>query len=169
MRKNILLSLLASLVMPFFAGNASADSVVYPAAMCVRWTSGDPIPSLSSSRVFNNSAAWMRLDCPVLRNDFDGFLHTSAVEESWISFVDQHQVSDACASLTKYLHVGLTESWGTGSNGTQCSTSYGYFSQRKNTGSMYLGDSSYHMYMSVWVPPQYNGNSSGVVSYYVSQ
>ena len=52
--------------------NVNAGTQIYPASSCVPWTSSDPVPSLSSSRIFNTSATRdMRVDCPILHQNFD--------------------------------------------------------------------------------------------------
>jgi hypothetical protein len=146
---------------------AFADSDNYPAAECVVWNSAQPTPSLSSSRVFNTSTSRMYLDCPAHRTDFDGFLHNSAVESSWVSAIDRNTSDSVCAMLVKYRHTGFSSTAQSASGGWQCTTvdsGASLYAQRLNTGSLALGHSDYHLYFSVRVPGSVSGANSGVVT-----
>lgn len=164
---SILAILLATLSVSAFAGSNN-----YPASMCVTWNSGQPTPVLGSGRIFNPSTSRMYVDCPAIRDDFDGFLHTSAVESSWISAIDTNPTDAVCSTLIKYRHTGFTSTAQSATAGQQCTTinsGASLYAQRLNQGSLVLGDPDYHLYFSVFVPGTYNGARSAVVTYNVTQ
>ncbi|WP_455209110.1 hypothetical protein [Kaarinaea lacus] len=151
---------------------ASAGSNNYPAAMCVKWNSSQPTPLLSSSRIFNDSTSRMYVDCPAVRDDFDGFLHSSAVESSWLSAIDTNPNDAVCTTLVKYRHSGFTSTAQSASLGQRCTTinsGASLFSEKLPQGSLSLGHSDYHLYFSVRVPGTFNGTRSGIVTYNVDQ
>lgn len=151
------------------SANVHAGGVSSPASQCVKWTNGDVTPTLSYSAIYNaSSSQTMRVDCPVERTDFDGFLHDAGVEGSWMRVVDRHYNSNVSCRLVSYSRNGNGSSsyWSTGtrySNGSSTNT------QHLNTGSL-GGENTYsHLYFSCLVPPTYSGNRSGLVTYKVAQ
>ncbi|HEY5601471.1 MAG TPA: hypothetical protein VIM41_00015 [Gammaproteobacteria bacterium] len=90
MKKHTLVHSLTALLLGCISFTAFAGSNNYPAAQCVKWDAAQPTPVLNASRIYNASTLPMYVDCLAIRDDFDGFLHTSAVESSWLSAIDGH-------------------------------------------------------------------------------
>ena len=152
-----------------FGGQAMAGQALLPASACVKWNSSDPEPSLAYGELRNpSSTRWLRVDCPVMRTDFDGFLHDAGVEGSWIRMVDKHYNSNGNCRLVSYSHNtnSTTSYWATGLRSTSGS---GNHAQVLNTGSLGGENSSSHLYFSCRIPPSYSGNYSSIVSHYVNQ
>ncbi len=151
------------------SAQAHAGAANSPASQCVKWTNGDVTPLLSASAIYNPSATqWMRVDCPVERTDFDGFLHNAAVEGSWIRAVDRHYSANVSCQLISYSRNsdGSASFWGTP---VRTSSGSGNSTQHLNTGGLAGDNSISHLYFSCNVPPTYSGNQSGLVTYQVSQ
>ncbi len=172
MKKHILVSSFLAVMFGFSSFSAFAFSDNYPASMCIKWNSGQPTPILSYSRIFNPSTARMYVDCPVIRKDFDGFAHNSAVESSWLSAIDRNTADAVCTTLIKYRHTGFTSTAQSASAGRRCTTinsGASLYAQKLQQGSLLLGHSDYHLYFSVRVPGTSAGARSGVVTYNVIQ
>ena len=152
-----------------FSGQTMAGQTILPGSACVKWNSTDPEPSLSSSEIRNpSSSRWLRLDCPVVRTDFDGFLHDAGVEGSWVRVVDKHYSGNARCRLVSYSHNtnGTTSYWATS---TRYSAGSGNHAQVLNTGSLNGENGASHLYFSCHIPPAYSGNYSSLATYYVNQ
>ena len=160
----IILISAALAVGPLVAGEA-----ILPGAACVKWTSGDPTPLLSYSELHNpSSTAWLRVDCPVVRTDFDSFLHDAGVEGAWVRMVDRHYTSNGSCRLISYSRNtdGTASFWATG---TQFTAGSGNQAQVLNTGGLGGENGASHLYFSCQIPPSYAGNSSSLVTYYANQ
>ncbi len=152
-----------------FGGQAMAGKATLPGSACVKWNSSDPEPSLSYSELRNpSSTRWLRVDCPVVRTDFDGFLHDAAVEKSWVRMVDKNYNRNGYCRLVSYSHNtnGTTSYWATGNRFTSGS---GNQAQVLNTGSLDGENGASHLYFSCHIPPSYAGNYSSLVTYYANQ
>lgn len=172
MKKCTTLYIFLAILLGFTSFSASAASFNYPASMCIKWNSGQPTPALAHSRIFNTSTSPMFVDCPAIRNDFNGFFHNSAVESSWLSAIDRNPSDSVCTTLVKFRHTGFISTAATGSFGRRCTTINSgttLFAQKLQQGSLSLGHGDYHLYFSVRVPGTSNGARSGVVTYNVNQ
>lgn len=169
MFKITLHKIFAVAVFCFVSSTASAGQVILPGSDCVKWRSSDPEPYLSASRIYNpSSTQWLRVDCPVVRTDFDSFLHDAAVENSWVRIVDRHYTINGSCKLVSFSHntSGTTSYWATG---TRYTSGSGTQAQHLNTGSLGGENSASHLYFSCYIPPRYSGNMSGLTTYYVNQ
>lgn len=147
-----------------FAGKAS-----YPGSMCVKWNSFDPEPALNASKIQNPSTTkWLRLDCPVVRTDFDSLFNDAEVDDSWARMVDRHYSSNGRCRLVSYSHntSGSSSFWGTATRHTSGS---GNQAQQLNTNGLDGENGASHLYFSCHVPPVYNGNRSALTTYWVNQ
>ena len=173
MKIYILAYSLLAVVLSFISFSAFAASDNYPAAMCIKWNSGQPTPALSYSRIFNNSTARMYVDCPAVRKDFDSFAHWSAIESSWISAIDRNPSDSVCSRIIKYRHTGFTSRAIGSSTGRRCTTinssATSPYAQKLSQGSLSLGHADYHLYLSVSIPGRSSSGSSGLVTYNVRQ
>ncbi len=166
-KPNIAALLLATVAL--IGGQAYAGEASYPGAACVKWSAGDPQPLLSYSEILNpSSTAWLRVDCPITRTDFDSFLHDAGVESSWVRMVDRHYTSNGSCRLVSYSHNtdGTASYWTTG---TQYTSGTGNQAQQLNIGSLDGENGASHLYFSCQIPPTYAGNYSTLVTYYVNQ
>ena len=169
MLKKITLSAITLIGLGLVANNALAGTSTQPGSMCVKWNEGQPDISLSYSKIRNTSTShYLYVDCPVVRTDFDGFLHDAAVEDSWVRVVDQNWTYNNRCRLVSYSHNtnGSNSYWATGnvySSGSNAGA------QQLNTNSLGGENGASHLYFSCRIPPRYNGVYSSITTYKVWQ
>ncbi|GAA3961110.1 hypothetical protein [Allohahella marinimesophila] len=140
----------------------AADAKVYPGSMAVKYSG--PTPTYSWGMINNpSSSSWMYVDLPVINDDTG-----SGIDLSWVQVLDRHYSSDVrCSIITVYWNNSADAIYGYfGPN--RYSTGSSNNSQTLYTGSATHG-SSRHEYFSCAVPPSYAGQTSSIVSYYVSE
>lgn len=153
----------------FWNATAFAGAQSNPGSECVKWRASDPQPYLSYSGIYNDSSSsWLRVDCPVDRTDFDGFLHDAAVESSWVRVVDQNFNSNVRCQLVSYSRNGSGSNsvWSTGnrfSSGTNAGA------QQLSFGNLSGENGASHLYFSCHIPPKYSGQRSGIITYHAQQ
>lgn len=166
-----LISIIVLSITSLMSINLYAGSENHPGSMCVKWTPSDPEPYLNASRIYNaSSTTWLRLDCPVVHSDFDGFLHNGAIDSSWVTMIDQNYSLNGSCSLVSFTQHPMPSSysaiWAAPAAFTSGSDAR---PQYLGTGSQNGEDYYSHYYFSCHVPPSYSGNSSGLVTYNAAQ
>jgi len=154
----------------FLLGTESfAQQSIWPGSQCVQWTAGDVVPTLNGSAIYNSSAsASMRVDCPIERNDFSGFLHTPGIDSAWVSVIDMNYSADARCGLGS-LSVSSTGVWTYVTSGSAFSAGASSGSQTLNLGALTFPNDRVHSFIGCIIPPSYAGNVSYLVNYYVNQ
>ena len=143
-----------------------ADFKTYAASECVRWNeSADPDSYLNFSRRYNPSTdKRLFLDCPAVHDRY------ANVAASWIRVIDRNPTDRICAQLVAFWHIGGVP--GFKATPWQCTTNAWNSpnSVQLNTGGLTGVPSDAHYYFSVQaVPRRYQGNDSGVVTYFVNE
>ena len=142
---------------------ALAGQTIYPASMCVPWDGTVPVPALSGSRIYNNSATqWMYVDCPILHQDFGSLFTDDDLNDADIGIIDAHTLSDASCWLRSVYQSG--SNFYAYSGGTRSTVGFG--SQEQNLDfDLVNGNSETWYYIGCQVPPRQNGQSSGITYY----
>jgi hypothetical protein len=143
-----------------------AGKQIYPAAMCVRWSGNNVVPSLSSSRIFNNSTTdTMNVDCPILHQNFDYYTGNS-LDDADIGLIDDSVNNDIRCWLTSRYQVGSTLYGGTG--GTRNTSYWGTYEQNRDFDPTPTSSENWY-YIGCSVPPKESGRSSSGITYYSAQ
>jgi hypothetical protein len=152
------LFIMTALIFSFLATIALADTKIYPGSMCVRWNSGQPVPTLNNSAIFNNSNSWLYVDCPFIMKGTRTF-------SSWVKLADRNFNANVCCTQAHRYQSGATYFGWTGpqrcTNGTS-TFPYTYFN-----GPLFANANT-HGYFSCSVPPRYGNFLSGIHSYKVT-
>ncbi|HHJ39294.1 MAG: hypothetical protein AXA67_12210 [Methylothermaceae bacteria B42] len=145
---------------------ADAGKTIYPGSMCVPWTANDPVPRLNSSRIFNDSTRrWMRVDCPILHQDFrKGFLNLQkdSLDDADIGVIDAHSTSNArCWLASRHQNLSRLYSW---SGGTRNTVGFGSHEQNLDFKGVPANDNTWY-YIGCLIPPKQHGRASGITYY----
>jgi hypothetical protein len=163
-------SVIVSALALALSGDAFAGTTNQPGSMCVKWYPTEPEPRLSSSAIRNPSTTQtLRVDCPVVRTDFDGFLHDAGVEDSWVRVTDRNPLAgrDVRCQLVSYARVGSSSNfWG---GAVRFSSGSNNAVQQLNTNGVGGENGVSHLYFSCHIPPVWNGQQSDLVTYRVKQ
>jgi hypothetical protein len=91
---------------------ATAGWQLYPAAMCVRWSENNVVPSLSHSRIFNSSTTEsMNVDCPVLHQNFDSSSGNN-LDYAEIGMIDDNLNADVeCRLASRHQEGSYLYGW----------------------------------------------------------
>ncbi|MEE9337824.1 MAG: hypothetical protein V3U87_07065 [Methylococcaceae bacterium] len=143
-----------------------ADFKWYAGSECVRWDESiDPATYINSSRRFNPSTTRrLRLDCPSIHDRGANILG------SFVRVIDRHPGDRVCARMVAVRQI---DSSFVSRSGPRTCTGTAWNSPNPvvlNTGGLTGIWSDMYYYHSVYqIPARYEGRSSGVVSYYVSE
>lgn len=154
---------LCSLALLGSAPSAIAGTTIYPGSLCVRWSATDVVPSLSSGRIFNDSTTQtMRVDCPILHQDFGGVFANNDLDDADVGVIDAHTAQDAsCYLRSVYQNGSNLYSY---SGGTRTTTGFGSNEQNLDF-DLANGNSETWYYIGCLIPPRQNGQSSGITYY----
>jgi len=149
--------------------SATEETTIYPASMCVPWNASDPMPRLASSRIFNDTANVMRVDCPLLHQRFSRPLSYGPriVDGGRISpgigVIDTHTQQNARCWLVSAHQSGATLVT-VGYGGTRNTVGFGSHEQNLEFGQTKHNFDSW-AYIGCLIPPRQNGQSSGITYY----
>lgn len=168
MMKKYGLLAVTSIVLGLAGSIAAAGETSMPGSGCIKWNSGDPEPALSYSEIQNpSSTQWLRVDCPVAKTDFDGFLHDAGIEDSWVRVYDRHPgAAIRCQLVSYYRNTFGGSFWSTG-NRYSSTPNVGVV--QLNTDALNGENSITHLYYSCHIPPAYAGSRSSIITHYVRQ
>lgn len=148
------------------AAHAQAQSVEnYPGSSCVRWAG--PTPVFNYSRLFNPGTEILYLDCPV------GHDPAKTVNSGMVDVVDQNFSGDdfnrwhqVCAQLVGVSQAGSSVT----ARGTPWWCTTGARSASQTLGGVVAlpFDQNAHYYWSVSIPPNFNGQQSGIARFYIT-
>jgi hypothetical protein len=147
---------------------AYAGTEVYPAAMCVKWSSGGT-PNYSFGSIRNTSStSTLSLDCPAVHDP--GPNDVATIQSGWVRVTDQHFSQDICCTLTVVDHSGsgFDSWWG----GPKCSVGSSPNVQHLDFGAVWFNPSDSlfsHYYYSCHIPPTYNGQLSYIHTYSIDE
>ena len=163
----ILILFVSFLAIPTFAD----DAKVYPGALGVRWSSSYPVPSLNNSALLNpSSTQWLNVDLPIIH---DSISHD--IDYGWVKVLDRNPNSSSSRIYDVRATLAAVH-WSNSSDRFRARTytatpSSG--SDRNNVQTLYFGKvNTYtydHYYISCRIPPAWNGQKSGVVSYKIEE
>ncbi len=165
--KSINLSLLFAIFAIAASGSpaalAGAEKTIYPGSMCVPWNAGEPVPRLNASRIFNdNTRRWMRVDCPILHQDFKNGLFKDSLDDADIGVIDAHSSSNARCWLKSVHQTGsVLYSW---SGGTRTTAGFGSHEQNLDFNGVPANGNTWY-YIGCTIPPRRHGQSSGITYY----
>ncbi|MGR8932300.1 MAG: hypothetical protein ACU836_16855 [Gammaproteobacteria bacterium] len=143
-----------------------AGKQIYPGAQCVRWSGGDVVPRLNSSRIYNDSdTQWMRVDCPILHQNFNA-TSGNDLDDSDVGVIDNHsQLNASCWSMNQY-QIGSTIYGGTG--GTRNTSSFGSHEQNLDFGPTGRHPENWY-YIGCQIPPRELKTYTSGITYYSGQ
>jgi len=104
----------------------------------------------------------MRVDCPILHQDFGGVFANDDLDDADIGIVDAHTSQDASCWLRSVYQSG--SSVYSYSGGTRNTTGFGSQEQNLDFG-LANGNSETWYYVGCYIPPLLNGQSSGITYY----
>lgn len=152
---------LASALMPTFAN--AIDTKIYPGFMGVRDNDCDPMPTLSWTDIRNPSTSkWLRLNLPIVHDTFA----EDNVQGGWVKVRDRHpseniscELNCLYATCSGFSGWWSSDKYSSGSSNCPKTISFG----RLGT------NSSAHYFFYCRIPPKYNDNMSGIISYALSE
>lgn len=145
---------------------AIAGKQIYPGSMCVSWDGNLPVPSLSSSRIFNNSTIQeMLVDCPILHQQFSR--RRNDLDDAHIGVINNHTSQSArCWLVSKHQEGTILRG---GGGGTRVALGASAWEQNLDfdTTSDRHPDNWY--YIGCSIPRKQAGRGSSGITYYSGQ
>ena len=161
MKKSLLFPIVGVAV-SLLSTTAFADKQLYPASMCVRWSSSEVVPYLASSAIYNTSSSKeMRVDCPIIHRNFNSSTGNN-IDDADVGVIDANTSRNAKCWLSNRYQINSTMYGGSG--GTRTTTGYGNHEQNLDFSGTGRHPENWY-YIGCSIPPIDNGQKSAITFY----